>query len=284
MRKEMNKQNKAITEQKLQKEIRQEEREEIEKATGKKIDATIKKPTVKNNVARWSIYIGGLLVLALGIVLNSKTDLGVSPIISFSYAVSKIVGWKFANVTFLWYCTFVLVEMVIHLCRKCYRQIGLDILQIPLSLIFTRFMDLFELWIPEFSTDLAGTWFGGYTARILFLILAIIFTGVGVAMSVSMRIIPNPGDGIVQALSDCTGLTLGTMKNIFDCGCIVCTYIVSYLVMHHLVGIGVGTILAMIGVGRTVALFNLFFMIPMLRSAGLSLKNEEWDNEYEDVE
>lgn len=243
-----------------------------------------RKTTKKNIATRWCIYIGGLLVLALGIVLNSKTDLGVSPIISFSYAVAKILGWKFANVTFLWYSLFVVVEMVIHLCRKCYRQIGLDLLQIPLSLIFTRFMDLFERWIPEFSTDLAGTWFGGYTARIIFLIVAIIFTGVGVAMSVSMRIIPNPGDGIVQALSDCTGLTLGTMKNLFDCGCIVCTCVISYIVLGHLVGIGVGTIMAMIGVGRTVALFNLFFMIPMLRAAGLSLKNEEWDNEYESAE
>lgn len=245
--------------------------------------AEIKKRTKKQVAVRWLIYIGGLLILALGIVLNSKTDLGVSPIISFSYAVSKIIGWKFANVTFLWYSAFVLIEIVIHLCRKCYRQIGLDVLQIPLSLIFTRFMDVFERFVPEFSTDLAGTWFGGYTARIVFLIIAIILTGIGVAMSVSMRIIPNPGDGIVQAISDCTGLTLGLTKNLFDCGCIVCTCVISFLIMGHLVGIGVGTILAMLGVGRTVALFNLLFMIPMLRAAGMSLMNEDRDNEMDEV-
>lgn len=36
-------------------------------------------------------YILSLLILALGITLNTKTGLGVSPIISVSYSVSEIL-------------------------------------------------------------------------------------------------------------------------------------------------------------------------------------------------
>ena len=40
----------------------------------------------------------------------------------------------------------------------------------------------------------------------------------------------------------------------------------------RLVGIGIGTLLAVLGVGRAVALFNLLLKNKMLRAAGLEKK------------
>lgn len=51
----------------------------------------------KNMVNRIIIYVAGLLVLALGIILNTKAGLGVSPIISVSYSISQINGFNFGN-------------------------------------------------------------------------------------------------------------------------------------------------------------------------------------------
>jgi len=51
----------------------------------------------KKMVNRIIIYVAGLLVLALGIILNTKAGLGVSPIISVSYSVSQINGFNFGN-------------------------------------------------------------------------------------------------------------------------------------------------------------------------------------------
>lgn len=42
---------------------------------------------------RGLFYLMGLLILALGITLNTKTGLGVSPIISVSFSISTI--WHF---------------------------------------------------------------------------------------------------------------------------------------------------------------------------------------------
>ena len=50
----------------------------------------------------------------------------------------------------------------------------------------------------------------------LFLLLAIVLTGVGAAMSLNMRLIPNPGDGIVQAIADTVHKSVGFTKNCFD--------------------------------------------------------------------
>ena len=60
------------------------------------------------------IYILGLLILAMGLTLNTKAGLGVSPIISIAYAVSEITGHNFGNTTLVLYTVFVGVELVMH--------------------------------------------------------------------------------------------------------------------------------------------------------------------------
>ena len=102
-------------------------------------------------------YAAGLLILALGLTLNTKTGLGVSPIISVAYSISEIFDQNFGNMTLALYSTFVVIEMILHLIRNFrYRKAGggvlaqvgkkdlkwillMDFLQIPLS-IFVHFV------------------------------------------------------------------------------------------------------------------------------------------------
>ena len=68
----------------------------------------------KSTCYRWIFYVTGLLILALGIILNTKSGLGVSPIISVAYSISTILGANFGNMTFVLYAVFVVIEMVLH--------------------------------------------------------------------------------------------------------------------------------------------------------------------------
>ncbi len=223
----------------------------------------------KQYVCRGIFYAVGLLVLALGISLNTKTALGVSAIISVSYSISTITGTNFGNMTLALYSVFVLAEILIHWHLKQKKTILLDLLQLPLSLVFTRFLNVFDAVLPDFKTDLAGSFAGTMPGRILFLLVAILCTGVGAAMSLNMRLIPNPGDGIVQALSDLSGKGVGITKNVFDLCNICFTLCVSFLFAGKPIGIGLGTVLSMIGVGRVIAAFNHFFRNRMLQLAGV---------------
>ena len=63
-------------------------------------------------------YITGLLVLALGLTLNTKTGLGVSPIISVAYSTSVIANQNFGNATLTLYSLFVIIELILHLIRE----------------------------------------------------------------------------------------------------------------------------------------------------------------------
>lgn len=223
----------------------------------------------KSQMYRFLFYITGLLVLALGLTLNTKAGLGVSPIISVSYSISEIFNHNFGNMTLVLYSIFVVIQMLLHLikgiksvsARSSLKTVLLmDFLQIPLSIIFTRFLNVFAATIPDLaSLGLSTT--AELSIRFIVLFCAIICTGIGAAMSLNMRIVPNPGDGIVQTIADAIHKKVGITKNCFDLTNITITLLISLLCTGHIVGIG--TILAMIGVGRTIAVFNHFTYAKM---------------------
>ena len=207
-------------------------------------------------------YLAGLLILAMGLTLNTKADLGVSPIISVSYSVSQIFGLNFGNVTMAQYSLFVVVELVLHSLRKGDRDrqgtrmvLVMDLLQIPLSLVFTRFLNLFGALVPDVAAG-AASWRENLPVRLAVLVLAILCTGVGASMSLSMRIVPNPGDGIVQAIADWLRKPIGLTKNGFDLANITLTILLGLALAGRVVGVGIGTVVAVVGVGRVMALFQ----------------------------
>ncbi len=196
------------------------------------------------------MYVVGMFILALGLTLNTKANLGVSPIISVPYSISQITGLNFGDLTFVVYAMFVVVQIIIHIRLKNHKRIASDILQLPLSLIFTRLLNIFTVHIPT-SQNLG--------IRFIILTFAIICTGIGAAMSLSMQIVPNPGDGIVQALAERFDKSVGITKNLFDCLNLSITLCISLFIAHQIVGVGIGTVIAVVGVGRVIALFNHIF-------------------------
>lgn len=210
-------------------------------------------------VYRIGIYTLGMLVLALGLTLNSQTGLGLSPVLSVAYGISEIWGIKFGDATFIQYILFIAGEFII---RGKKRQ-WYDLLQLPFSLVFSRLLNVYAGLLPYNAAA------HGLTMNLLVLVLSVIFTGIGVAMMVNMRLIPNPADGFVQAMSDRWGRDQGFMKNVFDVACVVATVLLTLVFGGQIMGVGIGTIVAMIGVGRVIALVNGLFQDKMCRAAGM---------------
>ena len=227
----------------------------------------------KENRCRALVYILGLLVLAMGLTLNTKAGLGVSPIISVAYSVSEITGINFGNTT-LMHTTRIrqqkrMEDPVLEHAEKVDAKLIylMDFLQIPLSIVFTRFLNLFSKYIPDVSTDRKSAT-AVFVIRLFVLALALVLTGIGAALSLNMRIVPNPGDGIVQAIADCIHKSVGFTKNCVDMICVALTVIIC-LISGKLYGIGIGTIIAMIAVGRIIVLFNHFTKEKLVRLTGV---------------
>ncbi len=223
----------------------------------------------EKKIRRFFIYAAGLIVLALGLVLNTKSGLGVSPILSIAYGISQIWSISFANVTLVMYLIFVVLEILIHTyMHRGIKQIIADVLQIPLSIVFTRFMKVFSIFIPELSFDGKSIIYE-YTIRFIVLLTGLILTGTGAATSLNMRIVPNPGDGIVQAIADRIGKSVGFTKNCIDICCVAFTIVGSLILTGHIYGVGPGTIVAVILVGRTIAIYNSLMRNRLLETVGI---------------
>lgn len=219
----------------------------------------MKKYQNKKFYTRLFYYFLGLIVLALGISLNTKSLLGASPIISVPYTISLIWNLNFGNLTLIYYCLFVAAQFIIRGKNRQYS----DLLQIPLSIVFTRFLNLFgdKLNLP---TDTM-------IQKLLILAVAIVCTGIGAALTVNMKIVMNPGDGIVHAIAGRINKSMGTTKNIVDCTSAVLSCIIGLgLKGNPMIGIGLGTLIAMIGVGRVIAVFNHFLKARMAEQAGVA--------------
>lgn len=85
-----------------------------------------------------------------------------------------------------------------------------------------------------------------------------------------MKIVPNPEDGLAQAVGDALHKGMGFGKNTIDFISVLITCGIGFIFAGHLVAIGLGTVCAMIGVGRAIALFNHLFKTKMDKLAGLS--------------
>ncbi len=223
----------------------------------------------RKKLNRWIIYLAGMIILAFGITLNTTTGLGVSPIISVSYSSSYVLGVNFGNMTLVLYSLFVVIEIILHLIRNEKKKIVTDLLQLPLSIVVTRLMNLFAWILPDITYVHQESSALNFTIRFVVLLIAIVLTGIGAAMSLYMRIVPNPGDGIVQALADFFGKDVGFTKNCFDLLNIVITFSIGFFTGNLFLGIGIGTIAAMIDVGRVIALFHRLFWLKLVDIAGL---------------
>ena len=104
---------------------------------------------MRAKVNRVLIYCAGLLILALGITLGTKAGLGVSPIISVAFIVSENTGVDLGNATFVLYSAFVAGEFLLRGRNSRWY----DILQLPLSLVFTRFLNIYGHFITYDSAN-----------------------------------------------------------------------------------------------------------------------------------
>ena len=210
----------------------------------------------RNNGYRVFFYVAGLVVLAAGLMLTTRSDMGSAPLISIPLAVSMIFGGKFGDHVLVLYIAFAVIEYIIKWSKfKPY-----DLLQIPLSIVFTRIINLFAAYLPTAEN---------VTMQVLYLVIGVILTGIGASMSVNARIIPNPADGLVQALSDRSGKSMGFCKNATDISCVVIACIIGLVFKGSLIGIGVGTVIAMLFIGRVVWLYNKLFYEKTARLSGL---------------
>ena len=87
------------------------------------------------------LYAVGLLFMAFGVAFSVNSNLGVSPVNSLPYVISKIIHMDLGNCVILVFSCYILVQILVM--RRDFKWINLT--QLIFSTIFGYFVDLAKM-------------------------------------------------------------------------------------------------------------------------------------------
>ncbi len=192
------------------------------------------------------VYSFGLLFLAFGVAFSVNSNLGVSPVNSLPYIVSKILSVDMGRCVIVIFCSYIVLQILI--LRKNFKWINLT--QIFFAIMFGYFVDLAKYLLGDFAIP---TYFG----QLLMLFISIVFVAMGVCLYMNAKLVSMPMEGLTQAVNTTffPNKSFHDVKIIMDCTVVITGCILSFVFMGELVGIREGTFICAILVGK--------FMKPM---------------------
>ena len=194
-------------------------------------------------IKRFIVFVVGMNVLAIGIILNTKSLLGVGSINTLPYALANILSVSLGTMTTMVYLVFIIIQLI--LLKRFDLQV---IIQLPFSFIFGYLIDFYDLFFSYEPT--------AFYMQIVILIIAILLTALGAFLMVLGDIVLNPADGLVHTIGKVTNKDFGFVKNIADLVFIVLTVVICLVTKGYILGIGIGTVVSAIFIGRFVALYQ----------------------------
>ena len=186
-------------------------------------------------------YIVGLNLIAAAVVLNVRYNVGVAAFSSVMYAISEIYRISLGTASII--CYLILS-----------RRITLTyLLEIPLSFAFGVLTDVYDWLIPVLPFALP--------ARLVCFVLTMFVTAAGVFLCVKSKMVLTPTDGIVNTISEVFHLRFSTVKNSFDLSMVVISALLCIINHSPFYGIGVGTVLSALMLGRIIKLYEVLWRV-----------------------
>lgn len=192
---------------------------------------------------KYYLYFLGLNLIAVAVILNIRYDLGVAAFSSVMYSISQIYNISLGTASIICYLILVIIQCILS------KKITVTfILEIPLSFAFGWLTDLYDFIIPTLSLSLY--------LRLICYIMTMFVTAMGVFLSVKTNLILTPTDGIVKTISEVFSLPFSIVKNTFDITLVFVTIILCLINHTPFYGIGIGTILTALFIGRIISIYE----------------------------
>lgn len=184
------------------------------------------------------------LAMALGILINSfslsllvKSSFGISTLSSVPLAMSEV----FPGLSFGTWNTLiqVLTMLVLILLTRNFR-LGY-LLSFVIAQVFGLFIDCFDNMIAPWPTSFGWC--------VLYFLVGFFAMAFGASLFLNCRLPVLPFDTFVREMTQHYSLPVKVVKTTLDLVYVGITLLLSLLVLHRLVGIGVGTILGALFTG-----------------------------------
>jgi len=194
---------------------------------------------------RLLLYLLGNFVLAFGVAVAVKADLGITPVNSIAFVASRVFSVDHGLMTALVYCGYVLIQFAI--LRKEFHPI--NFLQIGVAWLFGFFVSMCNRLLSFPSPEI-------YWLRLLLMIASVVIIALGILLYLRANLLPQPAEGLMLAIQKKTGWKLHNIKVIFDFTVVASAALLSLVTVHRIIGIREGTLIAMLGVGRIMGVLS----------------------------
>lgn len=194
---------------------------------------------------RFITFIIGLFIMAFGVALSVKANLGVSPISCIPYIYSLKYPLTMGEITILFNVLLIFLQMLV--LRRKYQLFQL--IQFPIVFLFGFFTD-FTLHLVSNLTA------SNYLWQVILCLLSCIILAFGVFLEVKASVTYLPGEGLAMAITKTFNKEFGKAKIGVDCSFVAVGTISSFILLHHLAGVREGTILAALLVGYLAKLYG----------------------------
>ena len=204
-----------------------------------------------NNNEQTSPLFRGELALAVAVALNSfgvvlmlYSGSGISAISSVPYAFSEVFPFlSLGTWTYLFQGGLVLTLMIL---RR--RFVVSYLFSFVVGFAFSQLLDVHEGWIDVLPTSLGWC--------VVYFIVSYLLLCFGIALSNRCKLPIVPTDLFPRELAQITGLPYPRIKISFDAICLTVTAGMTFLFLGHLKGIGIGTVLAALTMGKVIGIMG----------------------------
>ncbi len=187
----------------------------------------------------------GLFVMAVGVALSVKADLGVSPISCIPYVYSFKMPFSLGTLTIFF--NLILIVIQIGILRRKYRL--LQLLQLPVVFAFGVFIDLALYFVSDLNVS-------NYYWQAFWCLVSCVVIALGVFLEVKAKLTYLPGEGLAMAIADTLNKEFGKAKIGVDSAMVMVGLISSFIFLFQLEGIREGTIVAAVLVGFIAKFFH----------------------------
>jgi len=193
-------------------------------------------------IKRICSFVVGLFIMSLGVAFSIISTLGTTPISSISYALALITTIDIGITTFVFNAALIFIQMIILRSRFRKKRL-LQFINCVLFGYFTSLALYLVSFIPYESSILI---------HILFLVISIFLTALGIFIYMPANIAPLPGEGCVEAIAIVTGWRFSTIKICFDALMVIIALVMCGLFYTSILGaVNVGTVISAFFVGFT---------------------------------
>lgn len=204
---------------------------------------------MKNLKLRLVMYFVGLFIMALGVSISVKSNLGVSPVSSIPYTMTCVWGIEMGKATMLFHAALVVLQII--LLRKAFQVRNL--LQVIIGVVF-GYYTTFCNWCMTFLPTPENI-----VVRLAMMLFSTFIIALGLFFYVPADIMPMAGEGAMQTISDLTRIPFANVKVAFDITMVAISLIICLVALHGLGSVGVGTVLAAVLVGTVLGYLTKAF-------------------------